>query len=117
MKAITQYFLITIFLTSLMSFINAPEVKFAGTYNVYDSNTAIIELVLNEDMTFTYVDHSNSNKKIDVSGTWEVKNNHILLKNYESEYSFHDKWKIEKNGMVAKSRHGITFYTLVKSNK
>jgi hypothetical protein len=103
-----------ILLLTLFSFTQITELDFVGTYGVSENDPARIELRLNKDKTFTYKDLSNSDKQIDVKGNWEAKNNEILLKNYDSEFSFHTKWKISEEGMVAKSRKGMTFYTLVK---
>ncbi len=101
-------------LFTMLSFASVSESDFTGVYGVSENDPTNIELVLNKDQTFTYKDFSNLTKKIDVTGNWELKNKHIVLKNYTSEFSFHTKWKITKEGMIAKSRKGITFYTLVK---
>ena len=104
----------TAFLFVFMSFTKAPNADFIGTYGVSDSNPNKIELTLNADQTFSYKDFSNAEKQIDVQGNWELKNNVVTLKNYTSDFSFHHKWKIKMDGKVAKSRKGMTFYTLVK---
>lgn len=101
-------------LLMLFSFTNTSEENFSGTYGVSENDPVIIELILNENKTFTYKDFSNSTQKIDVKGDWEVENNQVVLKNYDTKNSIHSKWKIVKDGMVAKSRKGLTFYTLVK---
>ena len=87
---------------------------FALVYLKNDESTHEIELTLNKDKTFTYQDLSNSSKQINVRGNWEVKNNTIFLKNAESAFPFHHKWKITQKGTVAKSRKGMSFYTLHK---
>ena len=102
------------FLLVLMSFSQAPTYSFIGTYGVSENNPNVIELTLNEDHTFTYKDFSNPERKIDVQGSWEAKNDVITLTNYTSNFSFHNKWKIKMDGKVAKSRKGMTFYTLMK---
>ena len=112
-KLIATTFFITALLTFL-SFTNIAEYDITGTYGVSKNDPSKIELTLNRDNTFAYQDFSNSNKKIDVTGNWEVKNKHIVLNNYSSEFSFHHSWKIVKNGLVVKSRKGMTFYTLIK---
>lgn len=114
MRKIIQAPFIVIILLTLFSFTGITELDFVGTYGVSENDPARIELTLNKDKTFTYKDLSNPAKPIDVKGNWSVKNNEILLKNYDSEFSFHTKWKIMKDGMVAKSRKGMTFYTLIK---
>jgi hypothetical protein len=114
MKKIILTPFILIILLTLFSFTTPNELDFVGTYGVSENDPASIELTLNKNKTFTYMDLSNPNEQLNVTGDWEVKNNKILLKNYTSEFAFHTKWKILKEGMVAKSRKGMTFYTLVK---
>ncbi len=101
-------------LLSLFSFTITAKIDITGTYGVSENDSLNIELTLNSDNTFTYKDFSNSVKLIDTKGNWELKNKKVILKNFKSEYSFHTKWKISKEGKVAKSRKGITFYTLMK---
>ena len=112
MKNTIQIAFIAALLFILSSFINSTSSGFTRVYGVSENDPSAIELTLNEDKTFTYKDFSNPSKKIDVKGNWELKNKHIHLVNYNSEYSFHAKWKIVKDGMVAKSRKGMTFYSL-----
>ena len=114
MKNTIQTSLIVIVIITLSSFTQVAELDYAGTYGVSENDNSKIELTLNKDKTFTYKDLSNSAKPIDVKGNWEVKNNKIILKDYESECSFHSKWKISKDGKLAESRKGLTFYSLIK---
>lgn len=109
-----QLFSFVAFAFVLTSFTDTPTYNFIGTYGVSENNPNAIELTLNEDNTFTYKDFSNTKKRIDVTGNWMVKNNVITLSNHSSKFSFHDKWTIKMNGQVAKSRKGLTFYTLMK---
>lgn len=101
-------------LLTLVSFTAEPAQPYIGTYGVSQDDPSAIQLTLREDATFAYQDFSNPAQPIDVTGSWEVKNKHILLTSTDSDRSFHTKWKIVKDGMVAKSRKGITFYTLAK---
>jgi len=114
MKKLIQTTGIAALLLSIFSFTNEAELPFVGIYGVSESDPAQIELTLNADHTFTYQDFSNPVKKIDVHGNWEVRNNRIVLKDYLYEFPFHSKWKITKNGMMAKSRKGLTYYSLGK---
>lgn len=97
-----------------LSFTKYPENHLAGTYGVSKEDLSQIRLTLNEDHSFTYQDFSNSSKRIAVEGNWELKGKFVVLENTDSKYSFHRKWKISKNGMIAKSRKGMTFYRLCK---
>ncbi len=92
--------------------INSTEI--VGTYGVSDTDPSQIELVLNKDHSYTYQDFSNSSKKIEVSGEWELKNKNTILLKSDSELSFHRKWKIVNEGKTAKSRNGLCFYTISK---
>jgi len=87
-----------------------------GSYGVTNNDPSKIELVINEDHTFTFKDYSNPNKRINASGTWEMKKDFVILKSSNSKYSYHTKWKVYDNGSRAKSRNGLAFYTLCKIN-
>ena len=102
----------TVFLIFAASFTFAatPPEDFVGIYGVSSTNPNDIELVLKDNMHFTYTDHSNPDKAIDVSGTWKVENGKVILSTNEKSPRFHKKWKIDEN--TAKSRLGICFYTL-----
>lgn len=114
MNCILKISLSLLIAITLFSFTTLDKGEIVGVYGVCESNPSAIQLTLNDDQTFTYRDHSNSNKPIDVHGNWELKNNHVILTNYTTDYSFHTKWKIDQNGTVAKSRKGMTWYTLGK---
>ncbi|MFK7949149.1 MAG: hypothetical protein AB8G11_16280 [Saprospiraceae bacterium] len=109
----TLGFFVLFFVITSFSFVASTN-SFVGTYGVTNNNPNVIELTLNEDFSFIYKDFSNPKKKIDIQGKWKVENETIFLKEESSSFSFHNKWKIEKNGKVAKSRKGMTFYTLMK---
>lgn len=115
MKKLIQTTFITGVLFALFAFSFPSASIFVGTYGVSANDPAVIELKLNEDMTFTFKDLSNPAKQIDTKGQWEIKNDVILLKKHDSEFPFHTKWKIMNDGKVAKSRKGLTFYTLSKN--
>ena len=92
-----------------------PEnVGLEATYGVSESNPAHIELQLHSDFSFTYQDLSNAENPTEVRGTYQLKNNKVVLAATDSEIRFHDHWKITDSGMAAKSRKGMTFYRLCK---
>ena len=101
-------------LITLQSFTTSFDSNLIGTYGVSKNDPSKIQLVLSENNTFTYQDFSNPNKKINVSGTWTIKRNHVVLTATNSETAFHNKWKIDSTGKVATSRKGLTFYSLAK---
>jgi len=114
MNRILKTTLSLLFLATLFSFTTIDKESIVGVYGVCESDPSAIQLTLNDDQTFTYRDHSNPNKRIDVQGNWELKNKNVVLTNYTSDYSFHTKWKIDQDGKVAKSKKGLTWYTLVR---
>jgi hypothetical protein len=75
-------------------------------------NSSKMELTINEDFTFHLFDNTDPGKKIDVKGNWEVKDNVIMLKDYNSDFSIEDKWTIDKNEKCIKSRKGLAFTRL-----
>ena len=85
-----------------------------GTYGITNTDPSGIELVINENHTFTFKDFSNPKNKINTTGTWAIKKEFIVLKSSDSNQKFHTKWKITNKGSKAKSRKGMTFYTLCK---
>jgi hypothetical protein len=90
----------------------APD--FIGTYGVSADDPANISLSLHENHTFTYRDFSNPNQKIDVAGTWELHGKAIVLRASHSAPKFHTVWRFSRQGAVATSRKGMTFYSLCK---
>lgn len=114
MKMLTNSVVAILFFVAASSFTNYAPYDFIGTYGVCDSDPSQIKLTLNTDHTFFYQDFSNPRKKIDVMGHWALKGNVVTLENHNSAYAFHDKWRFFKGGQVAKSRKGMTFYTLQK---
>lgn len=105
-----------LFLVAVISFSSFTEISssdFVGTYGVSENNPTGIELVLKANHTYTYKDFSNLAKPIDVKGTWEVKNQKVILI-CDSNLSFHRTWRITKDGKFAKSRKGLAYYSLLK---
>ena len=98
----------------LVAFTDVKDISYAGTYGVSENDPSAIELTIHEDHTFSYQDFSNANKQIKTSGTWTNHKNTIELKSNSPEIKFHSKWKIVDGGESAKSRMGLTFYTLRK---
>lgn len=94
----------------LQAFRNAPAI--VGTYGVGADDPAAISLTLLEDHSFSYQDRSVAAHQIYVAGKWEVHNGKIILKANGPTADFHDTWHISDEGRVAKSRKGMTFYTL-----
>ncbi len=102
----------------LLSFSPAePKEKITRTTGSYgvcscEGKATVIELSINEDFTFRYLNKNNPSEIIDVSGKWELKNNTIILKDYTSDFPIHEKWAIDKNEQCLKSRKGLYFMRL-----
>ncbi len=106
----TLTLLATVFL--MMSFTKMNAQLFIGTYGVPASNPAQIKLTINADHTFYYQDFSVAEKKIVTKGNWTLRGNKVVLN--DNAIKFHNVWSFDKNGQVAKSRKGVTFYRLCK---
>lgn len=109
--------LATLVVLATMSFKpNNPLVKeVAGTYGVCDcaeTTGSKIELTINDDFTFHYVDQSNPAKKVDISGKWTLNGNTVRLKDFNSPFAIHEKWNIDKNDKCLKSRRGMEWRRL-----
>lgn len=100
----------------LASFGVKIDKEFIGTYGVSASDPAQIKLIINSDNTFYYQDFSVPNKKIIIHGNWTLRGNKVVLKNSGAEKHFHSVWRFAKDGQVAKSRKGFTFYRLGKKD-
>jgi hypothetical protein len=105
--------LVTLFVLS-SSFTHSSQNSFIGTFGVMASNPSQIKLVLNADHTFYYQDFSVSTQKIIVDGKWTLKGKNVLLQTSNTNKRFHNVWSFEKNGTVAKSRKGLTYYRLCR---
>lgn len=103
---------------ALMSSFTKKNVdQFIGTYGVCESDPSQIKLTINADHTFYYQDFSVSDKKIVSQGNWTIRGKKIVLKDNNSNTKFHNVWSIDKTGLIAKSRKGMTFYRLGKIEK
>lgn len=114
-KAIKTLTLLTIVIL-MSSFSNKNVNQFIGSYGVSVDDPSQIKLIINSDQTFYYQDFSISDKKIVAKGSWVLKGNKVVLKDNDTEQKFHNVWTFDKNGKVAKSRKGFTFYSLTKTD-
>lgn len=96
----------------LSAFTKGEKESMKATYGVSESDPAQIELKLNEDMSFSYQDLSVPSNSIEVKGNYELRKNKVLLLANDGQTDFHRKWKISKDHKVARSRKGMSFYTL-----
>ena len=117
MKKQITLLLSIIVLSTIMAFTYSTTPDFTGTFGVSDNDPCNIELKINNDNTFSFIDYSSKNKKINTTGNWELKNKYIVLISSTPSLKFHNKWKISKNGTIAKSRKGMTYYTLLRKGE
>jgi hypothetical protein len=104
--------LMTMILLSSFTYENHDEIT--RTCGVSVSDPSQIKLTINPDHTFYYQDFSISDNRIIIRGQWTLSGNKVRLKDHKSSKKFHKVWVITKNGQVAKSRKGITFYRLCR---
>lgn len=114
MKSIIKFSLALITITICFAFASTKNDGINATFGVSENDPSQIELQLNKDYTFRYQDFSIPSEKIEVKGTYLIENNKIQLISKSEEVGFHDQWKIVDNGAAAKSRKGLSFYTLRK---
>lgn len=99
----------------LMSFTfsnNDLEKNIVGVYG--EAN--MLELTLNNDHTFHYVQFKN-NKKIEVNGNWTLTNNNLNLVDQSNKKQFLNLWTVENNGASLKMKKRMTTYTIIKNCK
>ncbi|MEX2595871.1 MAG: hypothetical protein WEC59_02995 [Salibacteraceae bacterium] len=98
-------------LTTLYAFTPAPETKVSGTYGVCKTSEVTVQLVLNEDHSFNYIDKSDRENPVYAEGTWEADGKKIKL-NDSSHNLKRTAWRVEKGSRAVKSRVGLSFYRL-----
>ncbi len=114
MKKINRTLIALLALTLSFAFSNPANDGLDVVYGVSNSDPSQIKLTLKPDFTFEYQDFSVAENKINVHGTYLVKNNKVQLLSNKGEGKFHSNWRITEKGTAAKSRKGLTFYTLRK---
>ncbi len=122
MKTISTCMWICVLIVSFSFTISDDRPKTAGVAGKYGvcsyaeapAQEISVELTLNPDNTFHYIDNSNTENKIDVSGKWTLYEGDIYLTDYPTGKSIHKIWKTEKDSSCLKSRKGMTYYRLCK---
>lgn len=83
-----------------------------GAYHGSDK----ITLTINADGTFSYSNHTNTNKLIDITGNWQLDGKNLSLINYESQQKVNDQWTIDENEKCLKSRRGMEWLRICLDN-
>lgn len=114
MKQLLSYLFVSVFVfsvTTLKASDNPKRIK-SGVYgccSCMGGGNKIIELTLNQDQTFTYIDNSNPSKKLSLNGTWKTEGDKIYLNSSNGQKSFHRKWKYSAEGKCIRSRYKMNF--------
>ena len=110
-NTISLSFSIAFLLFLFNSFTLKKDSKFIGTYG-----DEIMELVLNENHSFSFKSNFDSDNKIDQKGTWEIKRGKAFLKCENKNSAMPVLWKLKNEGKTIKSRNKFVFYTLQKED-
>ncbi len=105
---------ILIFAVALLFSFTKRTNAITGTYAVSSGDPSQIELVLTADQHFTYRDYSDQQNKINVSGSWALKGNKVVLTATEKGVRFHDKWSLSADQNSVHARKGLCWYSLCR---
>ena len=73
-------------------------------------------VVLNTDYTFHYVDNTSPAHRIDITGKWEIVDQHVHLIGV-TDKKVMTELEIVREGCCLKARKGMAFYTLCRSEE
>jgi len=112
MKKLLCFLALCVFVMNAAAIKPKKKIKFnTGTYGVcctaINKENTSIELTLNDDHSFRYVDNTKGEKKINVNGTWEQQGNTVILRNISEKVNMSTKWKIDGSFKCLKSRKGL----------
>lgn len=91
---------------------SAPALR-TGTYGVCGCGSATggdLSLVLHNDHSFHYVNGTDRDKLVDVTGSWEMVGNKVRLTT-DADPDF-GTWTVDKNTDCLRSRKGLQFTRL-----
>ena len=86
----------------------APSKSAIGTYGEIGDHPTI-QLKINKDQSFQFIDETKPGVKINVTGQWIQKGNKIFLEDYQSDQKIPNHWKLEKDGGCVKGQQGMKF--------
>lgn len=107
-------FLLALIAWALLAFMPIETPSFVGVYGSSDSDPVQIRLTIHADHTYSFQDYSNPKRKINSSGSWSEKGNKVHLVDATAKTRFHRIWTFHNEGKQAKSRKGMSFYTLCR---
>ena len=71
-----------------------------------------IQLDINDDGSFRYINNTRTDNPVDVTGTWESNGSKIYLKNEDKEVKMPKKWKLDSKSPCLKASTGLQFIRL-----
>lgn len=109
-----------LFALTVMSFTGVPSSNSSletKTYGTCGCGIAVrtnqkVELTLNPDQSFYYLNASDPSQKVEVNGNWSMNGNKVVLQGNAIESNFHRVWKLEKDQPCITSRKGLYFIRL-----
>lgn len=116
MKKVITILASLVIIVFMSSFVAEDSANYTGQYNGSESDPAQIKLIINADNTFYYQDYSLLENKLIVTGTWSLDGKKVVLKSENATQEFHQVWKFEDDGNVAKSRKGLSYFRLTKTS-
>jgi hypothetical protein len=93
---------------------SAPALR-TGTYGVCGCETPTatgpaISLALHDDRTYHYVNGTDRNELVDVTGSWEIEKDKVILRTASNEEFA--TWTVDKNTSCLRTRKGFLFTRL-----
>jgi len=116
MKKSIKFLTLLLAMAFLSAFTDLNSNAYIETFGVSSTDPAQIKLTINSNHTFYYQDYSVSTQKIVVNGSWTLKRGKMILTSSKRVKKFRHVWTFARDGQVAKSRKGFTFYRLLRIN-
>ncbi len=96
---------------------STPPALRTGTYGVCGCGTSTatgpdISLALHDDHTFHYVNGTDPNEPMDITGNWELEGNKVTLRTAGTDDKVFETWTLDKNATCLRSREGLLFTRL-----
>jgi hypothetical protein len=102
--------LFTLAALMLMSFKAERRAHFLGGL----FGDAFTQLNFKADHTFSYTDHFNPQKQVNLTGSWQQKGDVLILQGFSSPFKIHHKWKLSHDGESLLSRKGLEWVRICK---
>ena len=110
MKTSAALFAFILLTGFLFSFSKTPNSTVSYGKFVGDGYSAP-QIILNADYTFRYIDKTDKNAPIDISGKWKIVEEEVILLDVNNKKVMNEL-EITREGKCLKARKGMAFYTL-----